>query len=380
MMKKTWSRTAMPKLVVLLVLFHLFAFSLLFDSSSGVELIFDHNEIWGNGTYNPVYKFNAVAQSFEASASYTVTNISLHVFSNKDEPLNVTLQTSDSGLPSGTVIGNFTPASSPPMVTNDWMDFLAQNQTDILEGEIYWIVAMNDQSAPNGYFWYTSDADTYPQGVIAVDDTGDGDSWVANSTDDQMFRVWGSPQIPTMYFDITADKAVAEPGEIIQYTVFFNNTGNVVSAKVWINDSLPSGLEYVSDTASALSSYSGGYIDGTDLHYNFTDVPIGSHSFVLRVVVNESHPLGVDVTNWAYMDYTDSLGYYVSMLGDGATSRIDFREPLITVDAVVSKEEVESQDIITFWIYYNNTGNGNANYVWINDTLPPNVELSPSAT
>lgn len=380
MMTRRRLRTAMPGLVVLFVLFHFFAFSLLLDSSSGVELIFDHNETWGNGTYNPVYKFNAVAQSFEASNNYTVTRISLHVISFKDEPLNVTLQTSDSGLPSGTVIGNFTPASSPPMGTSDWMNFLATNQTDVLGGETYWIVAMSDQSAPNGYRWYTSDEDAYPQGVYAVDDTGDGGNWVANSTDDQMFRVWGSPLIPTMYFDLTVDKALAEPGETIQYTVFFNNTGNVVSANVWINDSLPSGLDYVSDTASSLSSYSGGYMDGADLHYNFTNVPIGSHSFVLQVVVNESHPLDVDVTNWAYMDYTDALGYYVSRLGDGATSRIEFREPTITVAAAVSQEDVESQDVITFWIYYNNTGNGNANRVWINDTLPNNVEFLSSST
>ncbi|MFQ5909359.1 MAG: hypothetical protein ACE5IJ_01395 [Thermoplasmata archaeon] len=367
----------MRPVVVLFLLFHLFLVSLSLQTSSAQDVIFDHNEIW-DGTYSVVSKTSAVAQSFVASSHYTLTKTSLHVKANRDAELNVTIQTSNFGLPSGTEIGFFDAASSPPLVTHDWMDFLALNQIDIIEGSTYWIVAKCSEATPNGYFWYTSDVDAYPSGMMAEDDTGNGDAWTLDSADDQMFRAWGTPLRSTLYFDIAVDKKVAEPGENLQYTIYFNNTGNAKSANVWINDSLPSGLDYMSDTASSLPAFSGGYRDGASLHYNFTDVPPGGHSFVLRVGVNESLPVGTEVTNWAYMDYTDSMGFYVSSLGDGATSRIDFHEPNIIIEALVDKGDVEGNDIVTYTIYYNNTGAGIANYVWINDTIPGNVEFLTS--
>lgn len=370
--------TVVRPCVVLFLIIQLLFFSQFLHTSSGQDVIFDHNEIWGNGTYSVVSKSNAVAQSFVASTHYTPTKISLHVKATKIADLNVTLQTSNFGLPSGSEIGYFGATSLPPLATHDWMDFYALNDMDIVEGTEYWIVTKCSEAPPNGYWWYTSDADAYPEGMIAEDDTGEGQVWSLNSADDQVFRIWGSPLSSTLYFDLVVDREVAEPGETVRYTIFFNNTGNADSAKVWINDSLPSGLEYLSDTVSNLPFYSGGYRDGGDLHYNFTDVPPGSHSFVLRVEVNESVPLGSEVTNWAYMDYTDSMGFYVSSLGDGATCRIEYQEPSIVVDAVADMREVEGQDILTYTIYFNNTGTGTANRVWINNTLPGNVEFLTS--
>ncbi len=370
--------TVVRPCVVLFLIIQLLFFSQFLHTSSGQDVIFDHNEIWGNGTYSVVSKSNAVAQSFVASTHYTPTKISLHVKATKIADLNVTLQTSNFGLPSGSEIGYFGTTSLPPLATHDWMDFYALNDMDIVEGTEYWIVTKCSEAPPNGYWWYTSDADAYPEGMIAEDDTGEGQVWSPNPADDQVFRIWGSPLSSTLYFDLVVDREVAEPGETVRYTIFFNNTGNADSAKVWINDSLPSGLEYLSDTVSNLPFYSGGYRDGGDLHYNFTDVPPGSHSFVLRVEVNESVPLGSEVTNWAYMDYTDSMGFYVSSLGDGATCRIEYQEPSIVVDAVADMGEVEGQDILTYTIYFNNTGTGTANRVWINNTLPGNVEFLTS--
>lgn len=370
--------TVVRPCVVLFLIIQLLFFSQFLHTSSGQDVIFDHNEIWGNGTYSVVSKSNAVAQSFVASNHYTLTKISLHVKATKIADLNVTLQTSNFGLPSGSEIGYFGATSLPPLATHDWMDFYAINDMDIVEGTEYWIVTKCSEAPPNGYWWYTSDADAYPEGIIAEDDTGEGQVWSPNSADDQVFRIWGSPLSSTLYFDLVVDREVAEPGETVRYTIYFNNTGNADSARVWINDSLPSGLEYLSDTVSNLPFYSGGYRDGGDLHYNFTDVPPGSHSFVLRVEVNESVPLGSEVTNWAYMDYTDSMGFYVSSLGDGATCRIEYQEPSIVVDAIADMGEVEGQDILTYTIYFNNTGTGTANRVWINNTLPGNVEFLTS--
>ena len=370
--------TVVRPCVVLFLIIQLLFFSQFLHTSSGQDVIFDHNEIWGNGTYSVVSKSNAVAQSFVASNHYTLTKISLHVKATRIADLNVTLQTSNFGLPSGSEVGYFGATSSPPLATHDWMDFHALNQIDIEENTEYWIVTKCSEAPPNGYWWYTSDADAYPEGMIAEDDTGEGQVWSPNSADDQVFRIWGSPLSSTLYFDLVVDREVAEPGETVTYTIFFNNTGNADSARVWINDSLPSGLEYLSDTVSNLPFYSGGYRDGGDLHYNFTDVPPGSHSFVLRVEINESVPLGSEVTNWAYMDYTDSMGFYVSSLGDGATCRIEYQEPSIVVDAVADKGEVQGQDILTYTIYFNNTGTGTANRVWINNTLPGNVEFLTS--
>ncbi|MFQ6107251.1 MAG: choice-of-anchor R domain-containing protein [Thermoplasmata archaeon] len=375
MIKRIRSRAG-RRTVVILVLFHIL-FILSIGSSSGQEVIFDHNEIWG-GTYYVVSKTSAVAQSFTASDRYTLTKISLHVKTDRDSDLNVTIQTSNFGLPSGTEIGYFNAGTSPPFITHDWMDFFAANQIDIEEDTTYWIVAKCSEAPPNGYYWYSSDSDAYDYGMMAEDDSGIGEAWSLNSADDQMFRVWGTPLSSTLYFDLLVDKEVVEPGETLQYTVFFNNTGNAESAKVWINDTLPSGLEYLSDTASDLPFFSGGYMDGQSLHFNFTNVPPGSHSFALKVAVNESLPVGTDVTNWAYMDYTDSVGFYLSSLGDGVSSRVVYREPHIIVEAVVDYKDVESGGMVTYTIYFNNTGTGIASTVWINDTIPEHMSFLAS--
>ena len=92
---------------------------------------------------------------------------------------------------------------------------------------------------------------------------------------------------------VTGD-VTANPGDTITYTIWFNNTGTAASGDVWINDTLPIGVTYQSDTsATSPTSFpflvSSG-ISGQYLYFNFTNVIQGPHSFTIDVIVEDGVP------------------------------------------------------------------------------------------
>lgn len=339
------------------------------------ERLFDeHNEIWGDGSYFSVYKRSTVAQSFTASQNYTLTKISLYVMAEKPTILNVSIQTSKFDLPSGTEICSkqvMGPAS------HQWIDLVYESGPLIIRGDVYWIVAQNGEAEPNGYRWYDSNADSYSGGFSATSQ-GSGYEWLEFPSTDLMFRVWGVPLSPNLHFSKTTDKSVIEPGDYVTYSIYFNNTGNAVSKYVWINDSLPRELVYESDSANDLPFFSGLWKDEHNLSYRFCNVPQGEHSFMLTAKLNSSAIEGQEITNWAYLNYTDSIGKNVVDLGDGATSIVGIYEPSIELSIMANRAEVKEHDIIEYVIYINNSGIGTAQTVWVNYTLPQGVHFLAS--
>ena len=49
----------------------------------------------------------------------------------------------------------------------------------------------------------------------------------------------------------TVNLTVAMPGDLLTYTITFNNT-NGTATLIWINDTLPIGVVYISDNASSI--------------------------------------------------------------------------------------------------------------------------------
>lgn len=86
----------------------------------------------------------------------------------------------------------------------------------------------------------------------------------------------------------------AIPGDEVNFVVYYNNTGGASSYDVYINDTLPSGLEYISNTLGIEPMFGDGM-----LTWYLPEVPVGEHSFNITTRVSENAS-GTLVNNITY--------------------------------------------------------------------------------
>jgi len=177
---------------------------------------------------------------------------------------------------------------------------------------------------------------------------------------------------PTMTLAKTANTATSGPGGTITYTVYYNNTNTGRANTVWINDTLPAAVSYVSSSVP-YDSFS-----GSVYRWRFTNVnPNTQNSFTVTVRVGPAS-LGASLVNQAQLQYSDQLN---RMLGGtlSAWANVTVVRPVITVVKVSDVAQQVPGGFVTYTIFYNNTGNRPANTVWVNDTLPPQVTFFSSS-
>jgi uncharacterized repeat protein (TIGR01451 family) len=131
---------------------------------------------------------------------------------------------------------------------------------------------------------------------------------------------------------------------------------------VWINDTLPTGVTFVSSSVPYTS------VSGTTYGWIFSNVAVGTHTLTIRVQVNGAGADGSRQTNTAKLVYTDQLGARAG--SDQAWSNFTLRRPQITIVKVVTPSNAVPGQTVTFTIYYNNTGSRRASTVSIVDSLP----------
>jgi uncharacterized repeat protein (TIGR01451 family) len=69
------------------------------------------------------------------------------------------------------------------------------------------------------------------------------------SADSNLYAI--GPSIPDILVEKTANVTTAKPGDLIEYTIYYNNTGSETAAIVWINDTLPEGVTFVTSSTEA---------------------------------------------------------------------------------------------------------------------------------
>ncbi|MFH0816441.1 MAG: hypothetical protein V1934_06470 [Methanobacteriota archaeon] len=177
---------------------------------------------------------------------------------------------------------------------------------------------------------------------------------------------------PIVSLSKIVDAATAQPGQPLTYTIYFNNTGNS-NARVWLNDTLPLDVTYAGHTAATTATHtllSWGR-SGQNLWFNFTNVQPGNHWFTVTVRVNNNAQNGTWANNTATCDFVAANGYHYDRLQDGAITLI-FR-PMVVVQKTADIGQATIGDTIVYTIWFNNTDDVDASYVWLNDTLPPGV-------
>ncbi|HEY7587649.1 MAG TPA: hypothetical protein VIB49_02740 [Thermoplasmata archaeon] len=270
------------------------------------ERVLAANTVIGTGDpfYN-VYQDRMVAQSFSLSTSSSLINVTLRIrnVGTNANALVVSIYANDPArnLPSTVVLASQSTVSPVGLLTNYNIPF--SPVLSLFAGQVYWLVASNGASQPTaGYEWHYSNADTYPGGAGAIYDATTS-TWSSVFTD-MWFIASGRDLNANVMPAMTASRTAARPQDLVDFTIYFNNTGTENAQFVWINESLPSGFSYVSDTAdSTTPSSSTPFPD-----YVFQEVSNGVHSFRITAVVDIGLTPGTLLTNSIGLAYANATG------------------------------------------------------------------------
>lgn len=268
------------------------------------EHVYEANPLLGPGDpYLAVFAQQTIAQSFTPNATFSLLNVTLRLRNvgtstntitiaiRPDDPVNHTpgatsLATALVGTLDGAPPANVSIVFSPAAV--------------VTAGDVYWIVASNGATqSGNGYRWYHSNADAYPGGHADLYNATAG-TWASLVTD-LYFVTYGREFAATLSPGMTADRSRAQPQDFVNFTLYYNNSGTQATPKIWINDSLPSSLSYVSDSSPPGSLVSTPPV----LAYVLTNVSNGPHSFRVLARVNIGTPPATVATNRMTLAYVN---------------------------------------------------------------------------
>jgi len=168
----------------------------------------------------------------------------------------------------------------------------------------------------------------------------------------------------------TASAAVQTPGDVLTYTLYYNNTGVGIARRVQIDDALPAGVTFLGANPAPTSG------SGSNFQWVFANVAPGSHSLTITVEVNGNGADGSLQVNVATLTYTDQLNR--PLPGSQAWANFTVARPMVAIAKAVSPASAGVGDTVTFTIYYNNTGSLPAGTVTIKDVLPTGLTLTGS--
>lgn len=172
---------------------------------------------------------------------------------------------------------------------------------------------------------------------------------------------------PRFSLQKTANETAVQPGDRFRYDLWFNNTGTGVAGQIWINDSLPSGVTFVSTSDQAAMTG----------NYTWAWSFLGPGSYLLQIEV-EAVGGTAFFRNRASLNYTDEKGFAWPM--EEAEKDVSFDGPSIDLNMSSADATIHSNETIEYDFALHNTGEA-ASTLWLNDTLPTNVSyLSDTAS
>ncbi len=108
------------------------------------------------------------------------------------------------------------------------------------------------------------------------------------------------PQV-SPYLVANASSVVAE--QTFDYFLHYYIIGTEPAMNVWINDSMPASLKYISDTSGVAP-----IISGVNYSWRFPSLEVGAHSFILTCQVGSEIENRTIISNYFTIDYSDEAG------------------------------------------------------------------------
>lgn len=182
-------------------------------------------------------------------------------------------------------------------------------------------------------------------------------------------------------FTKSVDKAYAQFGDILTYTLSVHNSGNVAANNVVITDVIPTGTTYVAGSVSANVPFTGTPASTIALT---NPIPAGGTATItFQVQLANSAPVtnpipNTGAVNYAYtVDPTKPNG----VTGSGASNKVTTTVATATLKTTKTADKTISYvgDIITYSLAIQNTGNASADNVVITDPIPNGTSLVPGS-
>lgn len=173
------------------------------------------------------------------------------------------------------------------------------------------------------------------------------------------------------------DKAFAEPGDLLTYTLTLQNTGNTAANNVVLTDAVPAGTTFIPGSVTGAT--------GTPPTLTLINpIPAGGISTVtFQVLVGNAIPTPNPIPNNAAAAFT----YTVDPLnpnGASGTSASNTVTTLVAIAAVTTTKTVDQAfaqpgDTLTYTLTLKNTGSVAANQVVITDPIPAGTTFIPAS-
>ncbi len=242
------------------------------------EQPYESNTVIAGTNHLNVYSGQSVAQSFMATASYRLLNVTLRLRNAGDvtDGLGITIRPDAGGVPSTSIL-----AGAQIGLTNNNLgnyNVPLQSPPNLIAGTQYWIVATCTSLILNNYEWHHSAADTYSGGQAK---TNGGTGWAdPPSPTDMYFVTYGQETDANLTATLRSLKSRADPNELVTFRVYLNDTGYAPASTAWLNDTQLPGFVHVSDTAGTAGTISPWPA------FTFPNVSNGSRTFDLTARVD----------------------------------------------------------------------------------------------
>ncbi len=167
---------------------------------------------------------------------------------------------------------------------------------------------------------------------------------------------------PAFAFQKVSSVTQAKSGVKFTYSLWYNNTGTGPAGTVWVNDTLPSQVNFLSTVPTFTSS------SGSTYRWVLPSVAIGAHVIQMNVQVKGGVSGVGYIRNWASLNFSDEHGF----LWPAQISHADvvLNGPFLTLGVTSAPAGfVHSNQPVVYTINLTNSGDA-ANTIWLNVTLP----------
>ncbi len=167
---------------------------------------------------------------------------------------------------------------------------------------------------------------------------------------------------PAFTFQKLSSVAQSKSGGRITYTLWFNNTGTGPAGTVWVNDTLPAQVNFLSSTPGFTTNV------GSTYGWVLSNQAVGPHEIQVSVQVKGGVSSIGYIRNWAFLNYSDPQGF--CWPSNQSHADVVLNGPVLSLgitSAPASYLHARQPVVLTFNL--TNVGDG-AQRIWINDTLP----------